>query len=113
MHETEEETGCCSWVMTGPRPITTSSCKTSRAGCWRGVGCPRGWAGWRSLHALIADHLDDDDEPESVLVGIETDRGGWVQALVAAGYTVYAINPKQVARYRERHHHLRRQERPG
>jgi hypothetical protein len=38
-----------------------------------------------------------------VLVGIETDRGPWVQALVASGYTVYPINPLQVARYRERH----------
>ncbi|MCA1693908.1 MAG: IS110 family transposase, partial [Actinobacteria bacterium] len=38
-----------------------------------------------------------------VLVGIETDRGPWVAALVATGYRVYAINPKQVARYRERH----------
>ncbi|WP_137123589.1 IS110 family transposase [Segeticoccus rhizosphaerae] len=61
-----------------------------------------GVAGLAQLHELIADHLDDDDEPESVLVGIETDRGGWVNALVAAGYTVYAINPKQAARYRER-----------
>ena len=38
-----------------------------------------------------------------VAVGIETDRGPWVQALVAAGYTVYAINPLQASRYRERH----------
>ncbi|HEU4547409.1 MAG TPA: transposase, partial [Microlunatus sp.] len=29
--------------------------------------------------------------------------GPWVQALIAAGYTVYPINPLQVARYRERH----------
>ena len=29
--------------------------------------------------------------------------GLWVTALRAAGYTVYAINPRQVARYRERH----------
>ena len=36
-------------------------------------------------------------------VGIETDRGLWVQALVAAGYVVYGINPLQAARYRERH----------
>ena len=36
-------------------------------------------------------------------VGIETDRGLWVTALRAAGDTVYAINPRQVARYRERH----------
>ena len=38
-----------------------------------------------------------------MLVGIETDRGPWVQALLAAGYVVFAINPLQVARYRERH----------
>lgn len=36
-------------------------------------------------------------------MGVETDRGLWVQALVAAGYQVYAINPRSVARYRERH----------
>lgn len=64
---------------------------------------PEGVGGLTRLHALIADHLADDDEPGSVLVGIETDRGGWVHALVAAGYLVYAINPKQAARYRERH----------
>jgi transposase len=38
-----------------------------------------------------------------VVVGIETDRGPWVAALVAAGYQVFAINPMQVARYRGRH----------
>src|SRR4051794_29129945 len=64
---------------------------------------PEGVAGLAQLHALLADHLGDQDEPGSVLVGIETDRGPWVQALIAAGYPVYAINPKQVARYRERH----------
>jgi transposase len=64
---------------------------------------PEGVAGLAQLHALIADQLDDTDEPESVLVGIETDRGPWVQAMVATGYRVYAINPMQVARYRERH----------
>jgi transposase len=39
--------------------------------------------------------------PVEVLVGIETDRGPWVQALVASGYLVYPINPLQVARFRE------------
>ena len=38
-----------------------------------------------------------------MLVGIETDRGPWVPALVAAGYLVFAVNPLQAARYRERH----------
>ena len=64
---------------------------------------PDGVAGLTQLHGLIADHLLDDAEPADVLVGIETDHGPWVQALIAAGYTVYAVNPLQVARYRERH----------
>lgn len=38
-----------------------------------------------------------------MVVGIETDRSPWVQALIIAGYQVYAINPLQVARCRERH----------
>ena len=53
------------------------------------------------LHELIAQHADD---PAEVVVGIETDRGLWVDALVAAGYQVYAINPLAVSRYRDRHH---------
>ncbi|WP_142459870.1 IS110 family RNA-guided transposase [Geodermatophilus aquaeductus] len=64
---------------------------------------PEGVEGLPALHSLIVDHLAEDAEPGQVIVGIETDRGPWVQALVAAGYTVYAINPRQVARYRERH----------
>ena len=31
-----------------------------------------------------------------VMVGIETERGPWVASLVAAGYTVYALNPRSV-----------------
>lgn len=61
-----------------------------------------GIAGIARLHAMIGEHAGADDEPQ-VVVGIETDRGPWVQALIAAGYQVYAINPLQVARYRERH----------
>jgi transposase len=64
---------------------------------------PEGIAGIAGLHAMIGEHLGGDDEPAQVVVGIETDRGPWVQALIAAGYQVYAINPLQVARYRERH----------
>lgn len=64
---------------------------------------PEGVAGLATLHALVGDHLEEGAEPEQVLVGIETDRGPWVQALVAAGYTVYPINPLQASRYRERH----------
>jgi transposase len=63
---------------------------------------PEGVAGIARLHAMIGEHLGEDDEA-TVVIGIETDRGPWVQALIAAGYQVYAINPLQVARYRERH----------
>lgn len=62
---------------------------------------PEGVAGITKLHALIGEHLGDGDEAE-VVVGIETERGPWVQALVAAGYRVYPVNPLQVARFRER-----------
>jgi Transposase/Transposase IS116/IS110/IS902 family len=64
---------------------------------------PEGVAGVAALHELVADHLGEADEPGQVLIGIETDRGPWFQALIATGYTVYPINPLQVARYRERH----------
>ena len=62
---------------------------------------PEGVAGIARLHAMIGEHLDEDDA--EVRVGTETDRGGWVAALVAAGYVVYAVNPLQAARDRERH----------
>lgn len=64
---------------------------------------PEGIGGLSVLHALIGDHLGESDEPDSVFIGIETDRGPWVAALAAAGYSVYPVNPLQVARYRERH----------
>jgi transposase len=64
---------------------------------------PEGIAGITRLHALIGQFAGPDTEPGEVVVGIETDRGLWVTALRAAGYAVYAINPRQVARYRERH----------
>jgi transposase len=63
---------------------------------------PEGVAGMARLHALIAGQLGEDTDEAEVLVGIETDRGPWVQALIAAGYQVYAVNPLQSARYRER-----------
>ncbi len=62
-----------------------------------------GLAGITGLHELVAEHLDPAGEPDQVLVGVETERGPWVQAVLAAGYVVYPINPVQVARYRERH----------
>lgn len=64
---------------------------------------PEGVAGMARLHAMIGDQLGGaDDEDVEVLVGIETDRGPWVAALVAAGYLVLAVNPLQAARFRDR-----------
>ena len=42
-------------------------------------------------------------EPAEVVIGIETDRGLFAAALVAAGYQVFAVNPMSVSRYRDRH----------
>jgi hypothetical protein len=64
---------------------------------------PEGVAGIARLHELIAGVVAEEAEPGQVALGIGTDRGPWVAALVAAGYRVFAINPRQVARYRERH----------
>ena len=61
---------------------------------------PEGLEGVARLHEMVAKHVSDAGE---VVVGIETDRGLWVAALVAAGYRVYAINPVAVSRYRDRH----------
>jgi transposase len=64
---------------------------------------PEGIAGMAAMHELVGGHVADQADADEVVVGIETDHGLWVTALVAAGYRVYAINPLQVARYRERH----------
>jgi len=64
---------------------------------------PEGVTGIARLHAMIGEHLGEGVDEADVVVGIETERGPWVQALIAAGYQVYAVNPLQVARYRDRH----------
>ncbi|MRH92829.1 IS110 family transposase [Nocardia sp. SYP-A9097] len=63
---------------------------------------PEGIAGITRLHTMIGEYVDDGDDATQVRIGIETDRGPWVAALIAAGYTVYAVNPLQAARFRER-----------
>src|SRR5580704_1061946 len=62
-----------------------------------------GAAGMARLHAMIGEHAGDDEDGLVVRVGIETDRGLWVMALAAAGYEMFAINPLQTSRYRDRH----------
>jgi transposase len=64
---------------------------------------PEGVAGMAQLHDLIGRHLPADALDAEVAIGIETDRGPWVMALIAAGYTVYPVNPLPASRYREQH----------
>jgi transposase len=56
--------------------------------------------GLRQLQELLGAHTVN---PTAVRVAIETDRGLLVAALRAGGHTVHVINPRAVARYRERH----------
>jgi transposase len=59
-----------------------------------------GLAGVGELHGLVAGRAE---HPGEVAVGVETDRGLLVGALLAAGYQVYAVNPHAVSCYRGRH----------
>ena len=64
---------------------------------------PGSAAGMTQMHALIGRFLPEDADDAEVVTGIETDRGPWFAALIAAGYTVFPVNPLQASRYRERH----------
>lgn len=57
-------------------------------------------AGFSELLALIAEY---GGSWESTPVAIETEKNLFVVALAAAGFSVYPINPRAVARYRERY----------
>jgi len=61
---------------------------------------PDGIEGIARFHELVAARADD---PGEVVIGIETDRGLFAAALVAAEYQVFAVNPMSVSRYRDRH----------
>ena len=61
---------------------------------------PEGVEGVARFHELVGPFAD---EPADVVIATETDRGLFVGALVAAGYTVVAVNPMSTSRYRERH----------
>ena len=58
-----------------------------------------GPAGFSQLLAMIA---DCGATPETTAVAVETDKNLLVVALQGAGFEVFAINPRAVARYRER-----------
>ena len=59
-----------------------------------------GAQGFNELLALIAEH---GGTAEDTPVALETDKNLIVVALADAGFTVYPVNPRAVARYRERH----------
>ena len=61
---------------------------------------PEGVEGIARFHEMVGAHAE---ETEEVVIGIETDRGLFVGALVAAGYQVFAVNPMSTSRYRDRH----------
>ncbi|MET8390111.1 IS110 family transposase [Streptosporangium canum] len=65
------------------------------------VRLPEGMAGITRLHDLVGRFVAEDADPSDVLVCIEVDRGPWVRALVAAGYRVFGVDPKQAVRHRE------------
>ncbi|MEU5869155.1 IS110 family transposase [Nonomuraea sp. NPDC047529] len=62
---------------------------------------PEGMAGITRFHDLVGRFVAEDADPSQVLVCIEVDRGPWVRALVAAGYRVFGVDPRQAARHRE------------
>ena len=61
---------------------------------------PEGVEGIARFHDMVGIHAE---EPGEVVIGIETDRGLFVGALVATGYQVFAVNPMSTSRYRDRH----------
>lgn len=61
---------------------------------------PEGVEGVARFHELVGAHAE---EPNEVVIGIETDRGLFVSALVTSGYNVFAVNPMSTSRYRDRH----------
>ena len=63
------------------------------------LAVPHTPAGVRQLREVIAAH---ESEPAAVCVAIERPDGLLVEALLDGGYTVFALNPKAVERYRDR-----------
>ncbi|SEC52550.1 Transposase IS116/IS110/IS902 family protein [Gordonia malaquae] len=55
----------------------------------------------RAALKTVTSDDDLDDDALEVMVGIELNHGPWVQALVAAGYQVFGVDPLQAKRFRE------------
>src|SRR6478752_4718636 len=85
--------------MTGPRTITTSSWRTRPGGAWRRPGCRRVWRASPGCTRWSR----STPRRTGPICRRRTSPAGWVTALRAAGYQVFAINPLSSARYRERY----------
>jgi len=57
-------------------------------------------SGFAKLHAQLATFQQPSDQ---ILVALETSRGLLVHELLRSGYSVYAINPKALNRYKDRY----------
>ena len=56
-----------------------------------------------AIAAMIDRLIELGGDPASIAVAIEVPRGAVVEALVERGLHVFAINPKQLDRFRDRH----------
>lgn len=74
----------------------------------RRLSIPHDPGGLQRLHTALTEAEPD---PTAVLVAIERPDGLLVDALLTAGYGVYALNPKAVGAVPRAHAHHRRQER--
>ena len=57
-------------------------------------------AGFASLHGQLAEFKQS---PGQILIALETSRGLLVHELLRSGYSVYAVNPRAVNRYKDRY----------
>lgn len=73
--------------------------------CTRRVLAERPFAHEGNAIAAFAQWLNElaGDDPGQVAIAIEIPRGAVVETLVERGFHVYAINPKQLDRFRDRH----------
>ena len=77
-----------------------AACLLDSAGAvLRRLKVPHTVAGLRRLVVAIGER---EPQASAVLVAIERPDGLLVEALLEAGYTLYALNPKAVERYRDR-----------
>lgn len=72
-------------------------------GTGRQLGTQRVPHSGAGLAALVADLSQRVDDAQRIAVAIEIPRGAVVDALLAHGCHVFAINPKQLDRFRDRH----------